>query len=71
MSNLGTHQMSNPEDKKPKFHLVGVSRRAQMKDKGKADSDSQKEFRACLEETLERLKPNLVAEELSEYALKK
>lgn len=62
--------MSKPEENKPKVHLIGLSHRAQMKDRGKADTGPQQEFRACLEETLERLKPNLVAEELSEYALK-
>jgi len=34
-------------------------------------ANAQKEFRACLEQTLQCLNPNLVAEELSEYALKK
>jgi hypothetical protein len=61
--------MSKPEENKPDFHLIGLSHGAQMKDKGVPENEAQKEFRACLESALGSLKPNLVAEELSEYAL--
>jgi hypothetical protein len=40
-----------------------------MKDKGAPENETQKEFRDCLESALGTLKPSLVAEELSEYAL--
>lgn len=53
------------------FHLIGVSHRAQMKDKDAEETEFQKDFRACLEQAIKEIRPALVAEELSDYALKK
>jgi hypothetical protein len=63
--------MSKPEEIKPKLYLIGLSHGAQMKDKGAPENETQKEFRDCLESALGTLRPSLVAEELSEYALQR
>lgn len=50
---------------------MGVAHRVQSKQKGAEDSEDQKQFRRCIAGAIERLKPLLVAEEFSAYALEK
>jgi len=52
------------------FHIIGVSHRAHTLQKGGTEAAEQKEFRACLESAIAKYRPAIVAEELSEYALK-
>ena len=53
------------------FYLIGVAHRVQSKQKHAADSDGQKEFRDCISRAIEQFTPVLVAEEFSDYALRK
>jgi len=53
------------------FYIIGVSHKAQIKNHKAQETEVQKEFRTCLECAIQDLRPLLVAEELSEYALQK
>ena len=53
------------------FYLIGVAHRVQSKQKEAGLSADQKQFLGCLEEAIKKLKPLLIAEEFSEFALKK
>ena len=53
------------------FHIIGVAHRVQAKPKGAADSQDQKEFRTCLSLAIEQMKPAVVGEEFSDYALRR
>jgi hypothetical protein len=53
------------------FYIIGVDHRVQSKPKGVPDSDDQRTYVACLTQAIEQYKPVLVAEEFSDYALRK
>jgi hypothetical protein len=53
------------------FHLIGAAHRVQSKPTGSEDSDGQKALRACLSDAIGQIVPAVVAEEFSNYALKK
>jgi hypothetical protein len=53
------------------FYIIGISHRAHLKDRFAPETETQREYRACIERALAEIKPALVAEELSEYALAK
>lgn len=52
------------------FYIIGVAHRVQCRQKDTADSGDQTKFRECLVETIDRVKPVIVAEEYSQYALR-
>lgn len=51
------------------FHIIGVSHHTHTIQKGGAESDSQKDFRTCLQNAIGQYRPVLVGEELNKYAL--
>jgi len=52
------------------FYIIGVAHRVQCRQGNTADSEDQKNYRQCLEETVRAVKPVVVAEEYSRHALK-
>lgn len=53
------------------FYIVGVAHPAQSRQKGVPLSSAQRQFRDCISEAIARVKPALIAEELSQCALDK